>query len=435
MKHDSDRQMAYGIGAAATRLARLVTGGGDARRQARLALVLRLENVAMLRASIGQAWLDQILDRLTLRLVSELRLLPQTRAAGAMEILGVFANPHAQSVTELIRRLRHLCAAGVDLPELRIVPVVNAVIVGDGGNRRELSALYAAARAALQDCDPLSDAGQIRYIDLPQDGCGPQPAAPISVLDLGMMYQPQLSCDTGRLVALRARAQIQRPGADAIDLADIQSRLGPEALSDVIHAGLRQSLSALRGWDRLGAQVPFVSLALPDTVLADPALADMIIWELDRQDLDPDRLELEVTDPIGQGGGRIPVSDSLRRLASTGCRLALGDFGTGSAGLADIRRFGIARVRIGREFTAACDQRGDQQRMILAIIALAEHLHVATLGDGVETREEFGFLSQIGFDAVQGGAVAPWLDAGGIDAFLIERERSLAALPLLRRGA
>lgn len=337
-------------------------------------------------------------------------------------------------MTDLIRRLRHLCAAGIDLPELRIVPVVNAVIVGDDGNRRELSALYSAARAALQDCDPLSDAGQIRYIDLPQDGCGLQPS-PISVLDLGMMYQPQLCCDTGRLVALRARAQIQRPGADAIDLADIQSRLGPEALADVIHAGLRQSLSALRGWDRLGAQVPFVSLALPDTVLADPSLADMIIWELDRQDLDPDRLELEVTDPIGQGGGRIPVSESLRRLASTGCRLALGDFGTGSAGLADIRRFGIARVRIGREFTAACDQRGDQQRMILAIIALAEHLHVATLGDGVETREEFGFLSQIGFGAVQGGAVAPWLDAGGIDAFLIERERSLAALPLLRRGA
>ena len=77
--------MAYGIGAAATRLAKLVKGGADEGRNTRLALVLRLENVVQLRASIGQARMDQMLDRLTLRLVSEARLLPQTRGAGATE--------------------------------------------------------------------------------------------------------------------------------------------------------------------------------------------------------------------------------------------------------------------------------------------------------------------------------------------------------------
>lgn len=429
--------MAYGngIGAAATRLASLVTGGMDTWRCARLALVLRLENVAMLRASIGQAQLDRILDRLTLRLVSELRLLPQTRAGGATEILGVFANPQAQSIPDLIERLQRICQTGIDLPTLRIVPALNGVIVGDGSIRHDLSALYAAARAALQGCDPLNDSGQIRYVEMPRNGGKPLPEPQLSACDLNTLFQPQLCCDTGRVLALRARVQVQCSDSEAIDLADIQSRLDDEALAELTHAGLRLALSALRGWDRFGTHVPFVSVALPDVVLADPVLADTIIWELDRLGLDPDRLELEVTDPIGQGGGRLSVSESLRRLASTGCRLALGDFGTGSAGLADIRRFGIGRVRIGREFTAACDRRGDQQRMILAIIALAEHLHVATLGDGVETQEEFSFLSQIGFDAVQGAAVAPWLDADGIDTFLIERGRTLVTIPVLRCGA
>lgn len=427
--------MAYGIGAAATRLARLVTGGVDAGHCARLALVLRLENVAVLRASIGQARLDQVLDRLTLRLVAGLRLLPQTRGAGATEILGAFANPQALAIPELTQRVQRICRAGVDLQGLRIVPVVHGVIVGDDTGRHDLGALYAVGRTALRDCDPLGDPGQIRHIAMPGDGGDPQQARRPSALDLGMTFQPQLCCDTGRIAALRARVQIGCAGGDAVDLADIQSRLDDERLTELIHAGLRLALSALRGWDRLGTRVPFVSMALPDAVLADAAFADMVAWELDRLELDPDRLELEVTDPIGQGGGRLPVSDSLGRLAQAGCRIALGDFGTGSAGLADIRRFGIGRVRIGREFTAACDRRGDQQRMILAIIALAEHLNVATLGDGVQTQEEFSFLSQIGFDAVQGGAVAPWLDAAGIDTFLMERDRALAAIPALRPRA
>lgn len=61
--------MAYGIAGAASGLARLVRGQGAAQGRTRLALVLRVENVEMLRASIGPAVLERMLDRLMLRLV------------------------------------------------------------------------------------------------------------------------------------------------------------------------------------------------------------------------------------------------------------------------------------------------------------------------------------------------------------------------------
>lgn len=198
---------------------------------------------------------------------------------------------------------------------------------------------------------------------------------------------------------------------------------------------LRQALAALRGWDRLGRDIPFISVQIPDHDLAEPDMADAIIWELDRLDLAPDRLELEICEPIGSDGGRIPVSANLRRLAGHGCRIALGNFGSGSAGLADLRRFGVSRVRIGREFIAECDRREDQQHMILAVVALAEHLRLTTLADGVDSPGEYGFVGQIGFNAVQGRAVAPLLDAGGTDAFLLEYDQSLPApFETRRRG-
>lgn len=45
--------------------------------------------------------------------------------------------------------------------------------------------------------------------------------------------------------------------------------------------------------------------------------------------------------------------------------------------------------------------------MILAILALAEHLRLQTLADGALNLEEKSFLAQIGFNAVQGKVVSP----------------------------
>ena len=75
--------MAYGNGAAAFGLTGQVNGGTDGRGRTRLVLVLRLENPENLCASLGPALFDQMMDKLTLRLAADLRLIPQTRAPGA----------------------------------------------------------------------------------------------------------------------------------------------------------------------------------------------------------------------------------------------------------------------------------------------------------------------------------------------------------------
>lgn len=424
--------MAYGITAAAARLTRLVKRTGAGQDRARLALVLRIENVETLRLSLGPALLEQMLDLLARRLVAELRLLPQSRAPGSPEILGLFAIGRRQAVPGLLARLQAICRAGVELPELRICPVLNGVIVSDESGTRPPDALYAQGRAALQGCSPLSVAGQLRFVELGAEDGGTD-SAPFALERVALLFQPQICCDTGQVLALRAVPRLRIDDRDGRDLEEVEPRLDDESLGRIAAHVLRLALSAFKGWDRMGARVPLLSLPLSDRMLADPVLADSILWELDRQDLSPDRLEIEICEPVGGRGGRMPVSASLQSLAAAGCAIALGDFGTGSAGLADLRRFGIGRVRIGRDFIAGCDRRADQQRMILAILALAEHLRLKTLADGVATPEENAFLAQIGFDAVQGPAVLPPLEPGAVDDFLLEHGHSLPAPFDLRR--
>ena len=418
--------MRNGIGAAASRLAKLVRGGAEQPRDKRLALVVQVDKPENLCATLGPALFDRMMDKLTLRLAAELRLIPQTRAPGAAEIRGVLVDPQRAGLTDLAQRLQQICQAGVDLPELRVAPMANAALVDEGSTRHELCALYARGAAALRSRDPLEASGRVIFVEMSGAAPGETPREPLDLAEhVRLNFQPQLCCDTGLLAALRIVPFVEHPHAGRLTMDDLQSRLDPRTLAAITRAALRQALAALRGWDRLGRNIPFISMQIADRELAEHDMADAIIWELDRLDLAPERLELEVCEPIGSDGGRLPVSETLQRLAGHGCRIALGNFGAGSAGLADLRRFGVGRVRIGREFISECDRREDQQHMILAIVALAEHLRLTTLADGVNNAGENAFVSQIGFNAVQGSAVAPVLDAGGTDAFLVEYDQSL----------
>lgn len=432
--------MAYGITSAATRLIQLVTGGAagvPGQSGPKAALVLRVENGAILRASLGPAMVDRMMDMIALRLTAELRFLPQGRMPGQTELNGVLSNRRIGALPGHLARLGMICRSSIDLGEMRVTPVINAVIISDDGGRQELSALYAYGREAIIACSPLSDAGQIRFVEYPgADGERVGQAEPVfSPEQIRTHFQPQICCDTGQLLALRVVPRVEHPDLGVLDLDDFQMRLGDDTLGACSRTVLRLALTALRGWDRLGRHVPFLSLSVTDRELADPTLAETILWELDRLDLAADRLEIEVTEPVGRSGGRVPVTTSLQRLSAAGCRIAMGEFGTGSAGLDDLRNFGIRRVRIGRSFIAGCDYRADQQRMILAILALAEHLNLTTLGDGVMNIEEKSFLSQIGFNGVQGKAVAPPLSAAEIDDFLLSHDQTLPQLFNLRRKA
>ncbi|QRZ12499.1 EAL domain-containing protein [Paracoccus methylovorus] len=426
--------MAYGIAAAASRLAKLVRDKGAVQGRVRLALVLRVENVDMLRASIGPTTLEQMLDRLLSRLVSELRLLPQARSRGCGEIRGLFSIGRSQAVPGLLARLQTICSDQIELADLRIRPVVNAVIVSDETGQQDPSTLYAHGRDALRGCGPFSATGQIRFVEIAPLA---QPLVPPALaLDrVGLLFQPQLCCDTGQVAALRVLPWIGMDDHDGCDLAELQPRLDDTTLGRIVGNVLRQAFADLRGWDRMGARVPRLSLPLAERVLGDASTVDAVLWELDRHDLSPERLEIEVSEPIGRGGGRIPVTASLQRLIAAGCTVALGEFGAGSAGLDDLRRFGIGRVRIAPEFISGCDHCADQQRMILAILALAEHLRLATLADGVATQDENTFLAQIGVNSVQGPIVAPPLDAAAVDDFLLHHDHFLPAPLDLRRKA
>ena len=165
---------------------------------------------------------------------------------------------------------------------------------------------------------------------------------------------------------------------------------------------LSHALAALKVWDEAGFAIPSVSVNFSAEELHDPTLADRVKWEVDRHEMRPARLTVEILETVAAQSQDDVVVQNIERLSAHGFNIDLDDFGTGSAAIANIARFRVNRIKIDRSFVTRMDRESSQQAVVAGILALAERLGVATVAEGVETEGEQSVLAQLGCDHIQG---------------------------------
>ncbi len=232
-------------------------------------------------------------------------------------------------------------------------------------------------------------------------------------------FQPQLSTDSGEVSGIEALVRwhhpdrgLLAPGAflPAIEGSDLMELLGQTMLT--------QALSTLSELDRKGLRVPTVAVNFSAQELRDPQLPDRLRWTLDRFQLAPSRLTVEVLESVVAGDGDEVIASNISRIAAMGCGVDLDDFGTGNASITAIRRFALNRLKIDRSFVREVDQNRDQQKLVTAILSLAERLGLETLAEGVETPGEHALLAQLGCGHVQGYVIAKPMPAEELSTWL-----------------
>ncbi|MDP2086002.1 MAG: bifunctional diguanylate cyclase/phosphodiesterase [Gemmobacter sp.] len=225
-------------------------------------------------------------------------------------------------------------------------------------------------------------------------------------LDSGQIcawFQPQVSADSGEVTGFEALARWNHPERGLIQPAEFLPSIAEAGLSERLsEVMLFNALVALTRWDRAGFKVPGVGVNFSNDELRNPRLADKLKWELDRFDLTPDRLSVEVLETVMATDDQDVIARNISALARLGCRIDLDDFGTGHTSITNIRRFAVHRLKIDRSFVSRVDQDREQQRIVAAILSMAERLGLDTLAEGVETRAELAILAQLGCGHVQG---------------------------------
>ncbi|MBW4709869.1 bifunctional diguanylate cyclase/phosphodiesterase [Roseobacter sp. YSTF-M11] len=216
-------------------------------------------------------------------------------------------------------------------------------------------------------------------------------------------FQPQISTDTGRVTGFEALARWQHPERGTISPADFLPAIEQaDMLERLAEVMMYHALTAVKEWDAAGIDVPQVGVNFAGPELKNPRLVEKVQWELDRFELKPERLAVEVLETVVASAPDDVISRNINGLGKLGCRVDLDDFGTGHASISSIRRFSVSRIKIDRSFVMKADRDPEQQRMISAILTMAERLGVETLAEGVESAGEHALLAQLGCDHVQG---------------------------------
>jgi EAL domain-containing protein (putative c-di-GMP-specific phosphodiesterase class I)/GGDEF domain-containing protein len=220
-------------------------------------------------------------------------------------------------------------------------------------------------------------------------------------------FQPQVSTETGTISGFEALARWYHPERGIIGPAEFLPMIDDLGLAErLAEVMLFHSMMALNAWDRAGLMVRSVGVNFSTADLRNPRLAEKLKWELDRFDLTPNRLSIEILETVVADTDNDISVRNIAALANMGCGIDLDDFGTGNASIGSIRRFTVRRIKIDRSFVTHVDDDPTQQRMISALISLADQLGLDTLAEGVETGAEHAMLAQLGCRHVQGFGIA-----------------------------
>jgi diguanylate cyclase (GGDEF)-like protein len=161
---------------------------------------------------------------------------------------------------------------------------------------------------------------------------------------------------------------------------------------------LKTACKAATAWPRSVR----VAVNVSAVQFANPALPEIVTQALAASGLEPNRLELELTESVFMGDSET-VDETFKALKQLGVRLALDDFGTGYSSLSYLRSAPFDKIKVDKSFVDSCTQKDQNSaKIITAIISLSEALSMETTVEGVEAFDQLELVISKGAKFIQG---------------------------------
>lgn len=391
-------------------------------------LYLDLDGFKRINDSLGHAAGDQVLQHVAEQVRACLRPYDLLARVGGDEFTALLDSlEHPEFVAKVAEKLIQT----ISIPHVVDgVEITLGVSIGiacypecgqdmDGLLRAADMAMYEAKRAGRQQYRFFSEEmnGRARVRLLLEESL----RKAIEHEDFQLVYQPQIYLNSGRLRGFEALLRWHHPqnGVVApglfIPLLE-ETRLINQVGELVLRAGARQFMD----WPEAFRQDLILSLNVSPVQFALPNLVAELQHIIERYQLRPEQVELEVTESTLMHDMEA-TRGQLHQLRQLGIRVALDDFGTGYSSLAYLRHFELDTLKIDRVFIANLFNSPRDAAIVRSIIELGRNLGMEVIAEGVETIEQRDWLQAHQCSLMQGFLVAQGLsveDAGNFPLLL-----------------
>jgi len=220
-------------------------------------------------------------------------------------------------------------------------------------------------------------------------------------------YQPFVNLLTRKVVGLEALIRWRHPVHGMIP-AD-QFIPVAEETGLIVPMGnfvLHRTLQTMSAWQRAGVALVPISLNVAPAQLQRGELQSTISTLLKSHALRPELLQLEMTERAVFDSSQAKLGenrqDTMARLRDLGIKIAIDDFGTGYSSLSYLKNWRVDALKIDRSFVRDLVTDSSDLAIVSAIIAIARHLHIQVIAEGIEGYQQAEILRKLGCTVGQG---------------------------------
>ncbi|HEY5603588.1 MAG TPA: EAL domain-containing protein [Gammaproteobacteria bacterium] len=221
--------------------------------------------------------------------------------------------------------------------------------------------------------------------------------------ELELYYQPQYN-NRSELVGVEALLRWNHPTGgivgpnDFIALAEETNLIQPMGVW-VMETAIKQYIEWLNSGLFSGRE--YISINVSARQIQQDDFVAVIASILAAHTISPHCLKLEITESVLLHD-LLDVVTKMNELKELGVSFSMDDFGTGFSSLSYLKRLPFDQIKIDKTFIRDISRDVNDAVIVETIIAMAEHLNLDVIAEGVETREEFEFLQRKGCANYQG---------------------------------
>jgi len=242
--------------------------------------------------------------------------------------------------------------------------------------------------------------------------------------ELELYYQPKFSLRENKTVEAEALLRWIHPekgfiSPEKIIVAAEESGLIHPLTEWIIEKAICQTSN----WNNQGIYIG-VAVNLSVFNLQNPHLVTIVRYMLDSAQLESGKLILEITESAMMANPKL-AAGVLSLLDAMGIKIAIDDFGTGYSSLAYLKNLPVDELKIDRSFVMNLATDKSDAAIVKSTIDLAHNLGLSVVAEGIEDKESWDILHEMGCDLIQGYYLAKPMPAEDFEHWFIEHSLDL----------
>jgi len=214
---------------------------------------------------------------------------------------------------------------------------------------------------------------------------------------LELVYQPIYSANGGEIVGAESLVRWNNPRRGRLSPATFIPLAEERGLIDQLGLWVLREACAFT----VTSPLPWVAVNVSPLQFRSERFADYVFRILREVGLEPERLEIEITEGLLLQNSP-EVQATLNKLRASGVRVALDDFGTGYSSISYLRTHGVDKLKIDQSFVVQLGKDEEIGKIVRCIIDLAAAMRMKVTAEGVETVDQADLLRAMGCDQLQG---------------------------------